>query len=180
MIQQTHGCRCRGLGDRRSLRRSHPASARQLCGLRGASRRLDGYGTPRPGPGPRRGGSRERQRERRTAGRVVGRLDRTAVLFEDRAADRQAHPQPVGLGGDKRLEDPVGNVGGDPHPAAKGRPPLIDLRGDGLHGRSLRTRAASSGALPPLPRAHLARHATPPQSPSARRASRFFAATHAA
>src|SRR5215213_7386914 len=75
--------------------------------------RLDGNGALGHGPGPGHGGSRERQCKRRPAAQVVGGAELAAVLFEDRAADGQAHPQPVGLGGDERLEETVSDVGGD-------------------------------------------------------------------
>ena len=58
-----------------------------------------------------------------------------SMLFQDRAADRQAHPQSVRLGGHERLEEPVDHVGGDP--GAR----VLEL---GLHARPVRRAAAAS------------------------------------
>ena len=50
------------------------------------------------------------------------------MLADDRAADRQAHPQAIGLGGDERLEEPVDQIGRYAGPAIAHGEPEIPFR----------------------------------------------------
>src|SRR5436190_23989017 len=51
------------------------------------------------------GRDRQRDRERRAAVGIVRSRDRAAVAFDDGAADRKAHAQPLRLAGDEGIED---------------------------------------------------------------------------
>lgn len=55
----------------------------------------------------------------RAARRVRNRPQAAVVRLHDRAADRKAHPHPVSLGREERVEDPFGIVGGTPTPVSE-------------------------------------------------------------